>query len=130
MQSVTGVTPLGFEIINPVGGLTLREKFENGLSVRLTAEQRAITDSVLSYAGVKDAATGVNYGGVVRSGATLAGDMDYGRYGAFASGGFYFVHGDDVESNKKLEANVGGFVRLVETPDEDLKIGLNLTYFG
>ncbi|MGZ0189403.1 MAG: cellulose synthase subunit BcsC-related outer membrane protein, partial [Alphaproteobacteria bacterium] len=125
-----GVTPLGFEAINPVGGITFQPKLNEEVSLRFTVEQRAVTDSVLSYSGVKDTRSGATFGGVVRRGGTIGGDIDTGDFGAYISGGYYFLEGENVQDNEMAEATVGAYNRVINRPDEELKIGLNATFFG
>src|SRR3546814_1518141 len=52
-----GVTPLGFNIVNPVGGISWAPTLDQNVGLKFTLEQRAVTDSVLSYAGAEDART-------------------------------------------------------------------------
>lgn len=130
VQVDAGVTPLGFELINPVGGLTFRPRLSEAVTLRFTLEQRAVTDSVLSYAGVKDPQSGVDFGGVVKRGGTIGVEIDTGDFGAYASGGFYIYEGNDVEDNQSVEGNIGAYVRLINRDDEELKIGGNVSFFG
>ena len=53
-----GTTPLGFLRQNVVGGIQFAPKLTNNLQLRIVGERRAVTDSLLSYAGTKDPATG------------------------------------------------------------------------
>ena len=125
-----GVTPLGFEEINPVGGITFAPKLNKEVELQFTLQQRAVTDSVLSYAGLEDPNSGAILGGVVRRGGTIGGSFDVGDYGAYVSGGYYFLEGRNVQDNEMAEATIGAYVRVIDRPDEELKIGGNLTFFG
>ncbi|HBY48943.1 MAG TPA: hypothetical protein DEH09_06465, partial [Alcanivorax sp.] len=49
-----GSTPFGFEITNLVGGLSWAPKLGRNGRFILAGERRAVTDSLLSYAGVED----------------------------------------------------------------------------
>jgi tetratricopeptide (TPR) repeat protein len=125
-----GVTPLGFEVINPAGGITFQPKLNEEVGLSFTLEQRAVTDSVLAYSGIEDTFSRSTFGGVVRRGATISGDIDTGGFGAYLSGGYYFLEGNNVQDNEIAEATVGAYNRVINRPDEELKLGLNATFFA
>lgn len=125
-----GTTPLGFRLLNFVGGLSYAPRLSETAGLRLTLERRAVTDSLLAYAGAKDAKTGKVWGGVTRTGGRVDVDMDFGTMGAYAGAGAYVYQGTAVESNQMFEAGVGAFYRLIQRSDEELKIGANFTFFG
>ena len=66
-----GSTPIGFEKSNIVGGVTWRPQVSENTRLSVTAERRAVKDSVLSYAGVKDPLTGETWGAVTRTGGKV-----------------------------------------------------------
>lgn len=125
-----GTSPLGFRILNFVGGIGYAPRLSETAGLRFTLERRAVTDSLLSYAGAKDAKTGKVWGGVTRTGGRIDIDMDFGRMGAYAGAGAYVYQGTAVESNQMFEAGIGAFYRLIDMPDQELKIGANFTFFG
>ncbi|MEL7030185.1 MAG: cellulose synthase subunit BcsC-related outer membrane protein, partial [Pseudomonadota bacterium] len=49
-----GVTPTGFEVTNVVGEIEFEHKFASGLHITVGGERAAVTDSILSYAGIED----------------------------------------------------------------------------
>ncbi|MCY7168921.1 BCSC C-terminal domain-containing protein, partial [Streptococcus gordonii] len=49
-----GSTPLGQDLNTLVGGVKWSPKLTNYLTLILTGERRAVTDSLLSYVGLKD----------------------------------------------------------------------------
>lgn len=53
-----GSTPLGQDLNTVVGGVKWSPKLTNYLSLILTGERRSLTDSLLSYVGLKDAYSG------------------------------------------------------------------------
>jgi len=130
VQADIGVTPLGFREVNPVGGVTGTFMAAPNLKLALTAEQRAMTDSVLSYAGLRDPATGATFGGVVRRGVRGQASYDLGAYGFYAAAGYYALVGRNVEDNSRIEGDIGGYRRLINRPDETLTLGGNLTLFA
>ncbi len=57
-----GSTPTGGEFTRLVGGVEWTPKLTQYSSLNLKAERRAVTDSLLSYVGVKDKSTGESWG--------------------------------------------------------------------
>lgn len=125
-----GSTPLGFEKSNVVGGVTWRPQVGEDTHLSVTAERRAVTDSVLSYAGVKDPLTGETWGGVTRTGGKVGIEYDNGTSGAYASAGAYLYQGDNVADNHSFTANTGAYVRPINEPDRQLQLGVNVGYMG
>ncbi|XBS68478.1 cellulose synthase subunit BcsC-related outer membrane protein [Acerihabitans sp. KWT182] len=58
-----GSTPLGSDITRIVGGVRWSPALSAFSRLNLVAERRAVTDSLLSYVGVKDQLTGTTWGG-------------------------------------------------------------------
>ena len=67
-----GTTPLGFLRENVIGGIDLAPTIAPNLRLHGIGERRAVTDSVLSYAGARDPGTGQTFGGVTRTRGYLA----------------------------------------------------------
>jgi len=59
-----GATPLGFLQQSVIGGVEYAPSLSQNLRLHAVVERRAVTDSLLSYAGAKDPATGTQFGGV------------------------------------------------------------------
>ena len=57
-----GVTPLGFRETNIVGGAQYNGGITDKVSYSLAVARRAVTDSLLSYAGAHDAGSGPRMG--------------------------------------------------------------------
>jgi len=125
-----GATPLGFEKSNVVGGIAWQPRLSENTQLSLKAERRAVADSVLSYAGVKDPLTGETWGAVTRTGGSVGIAYDNGASGAYASAGAYQYRGEHVADNHAIEANTGAFVRPINEPDRQLQIGVNLGYMA
>lgn len=125
-----GTTPLGFEISNVVGGIEIAPQLSDQVTFRLTGERRAVTDSLLSYAGTTDPGSGTTWGGVTRT--RVHGQLEFnpGLANFYAGGGYDWLQGQNVMSNTELELGTGGSYPVYKTPADEVRVGLNLVYFG
>lgn len=123
-----GTTPIGFTYNNLTGGIKLNGVIDDAKTVSylLNASSRPVTDSLLSFAGMKNNATGTQWGGVMASGGKAGLSKDLGGYGFYGSAGFYGVNGTNVASNNRREFGVGGYVEVYKRPDSVLTTGLSL----
>ena len=121
-----GSSPLGFQVENVVGGLNWQPKGER-VSFKFDLARRSVTDSVLSYAGLKDPATNKTWGGITKNG--LRADVAYslGRYGVYGNGGYHVLTGKDVPQNNVAEVGVGFYARGIERSNLRFTYGINLT---
>jgi hypothetical protein len=69
-----------------VGGVKWSPKLTNYLSLIFTGERRSLTDSLLSYVGLKDSYR-QNLGQVTKNGGTLQLSYDDGDAGFYVGGG-------------------------------------------
>ncbi len=125
-----GSTPFGFEITNLVGGLSWTPRLGRNGRFILAGERRAVTDSLLSYAGVEDPATGDRWGGVTRTGGRIGLTFDNGPLGLYSDLGFYHYDGHNVADNQSVEASLGGYLRPIREDDRELKTGVNVRYMS
>lgn len=125
-----GSTPFGFEITNLVGGLSWAPKLGRNGRFIVAGERRAVTDSLLSYAGVEDPATGDRWGGVTRTGGRLGLTFDNGPLGLYGDLGLYHYDGHNVADNQSVEASLGGYLRPVREDGRELKTGVNVRYMS
>jgi tetratricopeptide (TPR) repeat protein len=125
-----GSSPLGFTVTNFVGGVEIAPTIATDLVLRLTGERRAVTDSLLAYAGSVDPRTGLTYGGVTRT--RVHGQLEFspGPANFYAGGGYDWLNGQNVASNTELELGAGGSYPVYKTPSDEVRVGLNLVYFG
>lgn len=121
-----GTTPLGFPIQNVVGGVTLLGSSED-MSLKGSLTRRAVTDSLLSYAGTQDPLTGKNWGGVVKTGVRFDGTVGDDDGGVYATAGAYRLTGESVKSNNSFEGGFGGYWRAYQSTDTRLTMGVNVT---
>jgi len=123
-----GSTPLGEDLSTLVGGVQWSPKLTDFLTLILTGERRAITDSLLSYVGAEDKASGKRWGRVTKNGANALLSYDNGDAGFYAGGGAYSYLGENVASNNNLQATAGAYVRPFHSDDHELKVGMSLAW--
>ncbi len=125
-----GTTPVGFREQNVVGGVEWVPQLSDTMRLRLTAERRAVTDSLLSFAGAIDPRTGIAWGGVTRTGGRANLEFSAGPADVYAGGGWYTLQGSNVESNTETQAGAGGSVPIWHDGGQELRVGMDLVYFG
>ncbi|MBN0817387.1 BCSC C-terminal domain-containing protein, partial [Pseudomonas aeruginosa] len=120
--------PLGQDLNTVVGGVKWSPKLTNYLSLILTGERRSLTDSLLSYVGLKDAYSGKTWGQVTKNGGTLQLSYDDGDAGFYVGGGGYSYLGQNVASNTSINANAGVYLRPYHDEYRQLQAGLSMSY--
>lgn len=125
-----GSTPLGFQQQNVVGGIEIAPEIGDGVRLRLTAERRAMMDSLLSWGGLRDPAFGTEWGGVVRTGGRAQIEFTQGETNFYIAGGFYRFDGEGVAENSRIEAGAGFQTPIWRSGTEELVTGLDLVYFA
>ncbi len=125
-----GTTPLGFLQDNVVGGIEIAPEIGDGVRLRLTAERRAMTDSLLSWGGLRDPGQGTVWGGVVRTGGRAQIEFTSGETNFYIAGGYFTMTGDGVAENSRMEAGAGFQTPIWRSATEELVTGLDLVYFA
>ncbi|CAB3808975.1 Cellulose synthase operon protein C [Paraburkholderia caffeinitolerans] len=123
-----GSTPLGFPITSVLGGFQYRYDFSRA-SLSFDVSRRAMTSSLVSYAGGRDPVTGETWGGVVRNSATVRGAHDFGPGTLFTSVGFGLLTGSNVPTNQEFKVRSGYDWSVWKRPDQDVSSGLTLNYW-
>ncbi|MCR0982516.1 cellulose synthase subunit BcsC-related outer membrane protein [Roseomonas pecuniae] len=125
-----GSTPLGFRESTVLGGVELTPRLAENFQLRLRGERRSVTDSVLSWAGVRDTQSGLTFGGVTRN--TGIAQLEYypGRWGGYIGGGYSSITGHNVADNQRWQAQGGVSYAIVRNPEQELVTGLDLVYFN
>ncbi len=124
-----GRSPQGFEIGNWLGGVSYAWDAA-GLGWTLTASRRALSNSLLSYAGAVDPRTGIRWGGVTANGASLGLSYDQGGdHGIWADLGQHWLRGENVADNQRTRLMAGYYYRLIERADERLRTGLTVMHW-
>ncbi|MBL6454955.1 BCSC C-terminal domain-containing protein [Belnapia sp. T6] len=125
-----GTSPIGFRQQNLLGGVEWAPALSSTVRLRLTAEQRSVTDSVLSWSGVRDPNSGRSWGGVVRTGGRAQLEYGSGPVGLYAGAGYSVFNGQNTASNSRFEAGAGASYMVWKRPEDELQTGLDLVYFG
>lgn len=123
-----GSTPLGQDLSTLVGGVKWSPKLTNYLSLILTGERRAVTDSLLSYVGLEDKYSGKRWGRVTKNGGSLQLSYDDGDAGFYVGGGGYSYLGENVASNTSMNTNAGVYLRPYHDDFREVKTGLSMSW--
>lgn len=126
-----GSTPLGFATSNVVGGAEIVPRINEQLRMRLTMERRAVTDSMLSYAGQPNSVADARWGGVTRTGGRIQFEWaPTQRFGTYAGAGYSTFRGNNVQANNRVDAGIGAFYGVLREQNQQLTLGVDLRYFG
>jgi hypothetical protein len=125
-----GVTPIGFRETNIVGGAQYNGGITDKVSYSLAVARRAVTDSLLSYAGARDSGSGLEWGGVTSNGGLGSLAWDDGTSGLYANAAFQYYDGTNVPSNTAVKGGGGVYTRLLKDADQTLTIGVNTTWMS
>ena len=131
LSADVGSTPLGFATSNVLGGIELTPHLTHDLTLRLTGERRAVTDSLVAYSGARDPGTGRVWGGVTRNRGHGQLEWSQPGYNLYAGGGYAVMQGTNTVANHEAEAGAGGSALVWHRHDaQHLRLGLDLVYFG
>ncbi|GAA3549882.1 cellulose synthase complex outer membrane protein BcsC [Zobellella aerophila] len=120
-----GTTPLGFEVVDWVGGLGYSGDWQD-IGWTLTASRRPLAGSLLSFGGTRDPNTGIRWGGVRTTGVSLSGSYDQGgAHGLWGDIGAGLLTGENVADNKRTRLMGGYYYKLVNQPQRRVSVGLN-----
>jgi tetratricopeptide (TPR) repeat protein len=125
-----GTSPIGFQQQNILGGIELSPLITDGVRLRIVGERRAVTDSVLSYAGTRDPATAIPWGGVTRERGHAQLEFSLQNLNIYAGGGYSVLGGENVVSNREYEFGTGGSYPIWRGQDDEVRLGLDVVYFG
>lgn len=127
-----GYTPYGFLVSNVTGGLYIHPPSGH---FTLTFSRDPITDTQLSYAGLRDeGSAGPSYAGNIWGGVvTNAGELQIAsgdsRWGWYLQGGGQYITGVHVPNNLRVDGTAGAYWGVWSQPDYgNLTIGMN--FFG
>lgn len=130
LSADVGSTPLGFPIANIVGGIAWNQPLGDKMNIKLEASRRAVTDSVLSYAGVSDPITGLTWGAVTRNGGEVIVSYDDTSLGIYSKFAYGYYTGSNVQTNQSYEFTAGAYIRPIKDENQELKVGISATYLS
>ncbi|MGL6614891.1 cellulose synthase complex outer membrane protein BcsC [Aeromonas caviae] len=120
-----GTTPLGFEMVDWVGGATLTGDWHT-LGWGMTLSRRPVSSSLLSYGGTVDPGTGISWGGVRANGIRLDLSRDLGgAVGFWGSAQQHLLTGKNVPDNWRTRLMGGGYYKLVNETHRRASVGLS-----
>jgi Tfp pilus assembly protein PilF len=131
LRADLGSTPIGFNDANLVGGIELAPRLtDGGVRLRVAAERRAMTDSLLSWAGATDPRSGTSWGPVLRSGLRGQVEFPLGSGYGYIGGGYSTLEGPRVASNSRIEGGAGVSVPVWRGEGSELRTGVDLVYLA
>ncbi|WP_281245951.1 cellulose synthase complex outer membrane protein BcsC [Oceanisphaera psychrotolerans] len=124
-QGDIGTTPLGFEVVDWVGGLGYSGDWQD-IGWTLTASRRPLASSLLSFGGTRDPNTGISWGGVRATGVSLSGSYDQGgAHGLWGDISASLLTGENVADNRRTRLMGGYYYKLVNQSHRRVSVGLN-----
>lgn len=121
-----GNTPAGFRVVTAVGGIGYNERIGD-MSLKLDLSRRAVTDSLLSYAGTVDDRTGTVWGGVTATGGRVELGLEKGQFGAYGYGSYHYVGGKGVADNNRYEGGAGAYYKVLSEQNMEFTAGVAVT---
>ncbi|WP_323917897.1 cellulose synthase complex outer membrane protein BcsC [Aeromonas caviae] len=120
-----GTTPLGFEVVDWVGGATLTGDWHT-LGWGMTLSRRPVSSSLLSYGGTVDPGTGISWGGVRANGVRLDLSRDLGgAVGFWGSAQQHLLTGKNVPDNWRTRLMGGGYYKFVNETHRRASVGIS-----
>ncbi|MEC5319494.1 cellulose synthase complex outer membrane protein BcsC [Brenneria populi subsp. brevivirga] len=134
-EADVGTTPIGFEVVDIVGGVSYSNKWRN-IGWTATASRRPISSSLLAFGGVKHPQTvnakedanhpGITWGGVRANGAALGLSYDRGQeHGVWSNFSAHQLSGKNVADNYRIRAMGGYYYKIVNQDNRRVTVGLN-----
>lgn len=128
-----GTTPLGFPVEDGVGGVRWTGSCA-GKSCTVEFSKRAVTESLLAYAGAKDPVSGEVWGGVRNTGVEWRVRGTGGGAGDTAEAsmriGYHLLNGRNVLGNRQWDFGTEIGQTLAQTPTMQLSAGLAYTFWA
>ncbi len=125
-----GTTPVGFHYVDVVGAASVN--FSAGpLSLTTEIYRRAKDGSLLAYGGQRDPATGLWWGGVRKTGASISASLDKGgAFGFWGKAAWEAVTGRNVARNSDWQLMASNYARLVNRQNHELSVSLFTMLYG
>ena len=125
-----GTTPIGMHNnqTKAVWRVELTPKISDTTRLQGWFERKPVSDSILSYAGVKDPVTGVKWGEVTRTGGGGGFSYNDTNGGAYATVAYNKYTGLNVQSNHNVEVNAGGYMQVMKSEVSKITAGVNVNF--
>lgn len=124
-QMDIGTTPLGFDVVDVVGGISYSDDIGN-IGYTLNLHRRPLANSLLAFAGQRDPNTNTTWGGVRSTGAGVSASYDQGEeHGFWGSVDADSLKGKNVEDNWKVSWMGGYYYKLLNENNQRLTVGVN-----
>lgn len=128
VQADVGTTPLGFDRHHVQAGFTWRPRLGAHGALKVFADRRPVTDSVLSYAGSTDPVNNQTWGSVMKTGGGVGASWERDGTGVYGDVAYREYAGQRVADNNGVEMNLGAYRRMYAGDDLSLTGGLALNY--
>lgn len=128
VQIEGGTTPIGMGETKATFRAAITPELSPGVQAKAWIERKPVTDSVISYAGTRDPVTGERWGQVMRTGGGAGFSYDRNGNGVYGEVAYNRYRGTNVRGNSGIEANVGGYLRLIKSRQSQLTGGINANY--
>lgn len=128
VQVEGGTTPLGMGETQATFRASITPELSPGVQAKAWVERKPVTDSVVSYAGTRDPVSGERWGQVMRTGGGAGFSYDRNGNGVYGEVAYNRFAGTNVRKNHGIEANVGGYLRLISGARSQLTGGINANY--
>ena len=119
-----GLSPNNFLVHNWIGGLRVNPG-HGPFTILLNRD--TIRDTKLSFAGERDSTSNQVWGGVIANSASVMGNWGDDKSGFYTSVGYQVIRGKAVAPNSRMDANMGGYFKILTTKDGSLTAGLNFS---
>ncbi len=127
-----GYTPHGFLVENVIGGIYIHPPTSH---FTLTFSRDSITDTQLSYAGLRDLGSrsatyvGNTWGGVITNAGEFQLAFGGAKSGWYIQGGGQYITGQHVQDNTRIDGDAGAYWAVLHRPEYgSLSVGMN--FFG
>jgi len=124
-QMDIGTTPLGFDIVDVVGGISYSGDIGD-IGYTMNLHRRPVSNSLLAFAGQRDPNTNTTWGGVRATGGGISASYDQGEaHGFWASIDADSLTGKNVADNWKMSWMGGYYYKLLNENNQRLTVGAN-----
>lgn len=123
-----GVVGIGFPVRNMVGGIRKSWEAEK-VDYALEIFRRPQTNSLLTYSGARDPASGEVWGGVAYTGVGGRIARTFGQFNTFVSAESGLLRGKNVLDNNRIALRTGVDKDVLHREDLRVNLGLTLTHW-